>query len=409
MARTKHNRAIHRKLSGGFTREDYAPSHLGDYLKMLETADAIRRARLDASAGTLNIAKPPSLATTTAGRFVWRSAALAWWQEESRTFEIFKRSYMSVRSSVMGSNTAVVLEGTGAARGMTMQLAFARRLGCAVAVILVSLLSTGCSGALNRGDGLSTACPKVDMSGDVPLCTRLFDKSAGVRLPANTADQPFGAISRSGQFFIDSRGERFGLEPAKRPPETIDRSYATTVYRAKVVDGVATSLEPILRVTEEAILTHTFGGRVLSGTISARQADGSYDVRPNLPVVIRLADHAAKGALYGSIVNADRAVRIGTGRCVPTLPGTFDNPLVDGYSSNVSLRRSPSMHLLYGDQLVLHWSEDSSGMGDAFYPSVATVMGADPISKKWRVVQHGNPTSGPALNLQLTDGAIKTC
>lgn len=290
-----------------------------------------------------------------------------------------------------------------------MQMPRVRALRSAAAILLASAVLAGCGDGTDQQDDLSTACPKIDLASDVPVCTQLFDASTGIRLPAGNAKEPVGALSRGGQFFVDSRGRKWGVAPIQQPSEATDRGYATTVYRAQVADGVATSLKPIMRVTEEAILTHTFGGLVLTGTISARLDDGSYNVRPKLPVVIRLADRAEDGALSGSIVNADRPVRIGDGGCVPVLPGTSDNPLVDGFSSNVRLVRVPSMHLPYGDQMVLEWSESSSGMGHAFYPSVATVMGHDPIGTRWEVVQHGNPMSGPALALRLTDGDIATC
>ena len=67
------------------------------------------------------------------------------------------------------------------------------------------------------------------------------------------------------------------------------------------------------------------------------------------------------------------------------------------------------MHAPFTDQMVLQWEESSSGMGDTFYPSIATVFGHDPLGRSWGVVQHGNPSSGPSLTLQLATGRIHRC
>ncbi len=63
-------------------------------------------------------------------------------------------------------------------------------------------------------------------------------------------------------------------------------------------------------------------------------------------------------------------------------------------------------------------------MGSAYYPSVATLMGADPLQGQWDVMQHGTPTSGRAwpspwpprappsppadVRCALTDGATRS-
>jgi len=210
---------------------------------------------------------------------------------------------------------------------------------------------------------------------------------------------------------VDAQGKRFRLKARKVDPTDTDwdTRYATTVYQAKVSNGVATSLRPLLRVSDDAILTHTFGGKTLIGVISSRMTDGSYDVDPKLPIAFRLDASARDKVLHGSIVNAIRPVRVGGGACIAKLPDTSANPLVDEFGRNVTIARVPSMHVPYDDELVLEWNGSSSGMGSDFYPSVATVMGNDPLARAWQVSQHGTPTSGPSLKLALTDGPITTC
>jgi hypothetical protein len=275
-------------------------------------------------------------------------------------------------------------------------------------VALAAVLLTGCG---SRGLDLSGACPHVDASGAIPTCTSLFPGRTGLKVPAGPNDAPVGAVARGGEFLVDAQGKRFRLKARKvDPADTVgDTRYATTVYQAKVSNGVATSLRPLLRVSDDAILTHTFGGKTLTGVISSRMTDGSYDVDPKLPIAIRLEANARNKALHGTIVNAIRPVRVGGGACMVKLPDTSANPLVEGFGRSVTITRMPSMHVPYDDELVFEWNESSSGMGSDFYPSVATVMGKDPLARTWQVSQHGTPTSGPSLKLALSDGPITTC
>jgi hypothetical protein len=277
-----------------------------------------------------------------------------------------------------------------------------------LAVALAAVLLTGCG---SRGPDMSGACPHVDESGTIPTCTSLFPGRTGLKLPAGPQDAPVGAVTRGGEFLVDAQGKLFRLKARKVDPTDTDRDtrYATTVYQAKVSNGVATSLRPLLRVSDDAILTHTFGGKTLTGVISSRMTDGSYDVDPKLPIAIRLDANARDKVLHGTIVNAIRTVRVGGGACIVNLPDTSANPLVDGFGRYVTVVRVPSMHVPYDDELVLEWNGSSSGMGSDFYPSVATVMGNDPFARTWQVSQHGTPTSGPSLKLTLTDGPITTC
>jgi hypothetical protein len=59
------------------------------------------------------------------------------------------------------------------------------------------------------------------------------------------------------------------------------------------------------------------------------------------------------------------------------------------------------MHAPFQDALVFAWSRDSSGMGSELYPSVATLFGRDALGRRWRIVQHGAPSAGPALSLSF--------
>ncbi|MFL6089628.1 MAG: hypothetical protein ACJ71Z_05760 [Aeromicrobium sp.] len=291
-----------------------------------------------------------------------------------------------------------------------MRFGRTRRARTGVALIFTIGASFAVAGCGTRPLDLAGACPKLDASTTVPTCTELFDGKVGLKLPATSSDAPVGAVSRGGEFFVSADGTKVRMQPLKLPMSmSTYTAYATTIYRAKVEDGIATGLKPVLRVSEGAILEHTFGSRVLTGVISPRTADGSYDMRPKLPVVMQLASRARGKALPGTIVNATSGARLPDGRCVPPLPSGAENPLVDGFAATVTLERVPSMHVTHDDEMILAWNDSSSAMGRAFYPSVATVLGHDPLGKTWDVVQHGTPNSGPALTLRLGDGPTTPC
>lgn len=278
-----------------------------------------------------------------------------------------------------------------------------RVLGAFIAVAVLA----GCGS--ESGPDLSHACAHLDTSGTVPTCTELFDGPVGLRLPSGTREHPYGAQGHRTDAFITPDGMKI---PIKRAPLTIgartDTRYANTVYRAKVSGGKVTSLTPILRVSENAILNHVFGFKLLVGQISQRNPDGTYNLDRMIPVVIGLDAEARHHALPGRIKNATEAVRLPGGRCVAPLARSSADPLIDGFTSKISLVRVPSMHVPFDDEMVLQWSESSSGMGGEFYPSVATVMGHDALGKTWQVTQHGTPDSGPALKLRLVDGRTST-
>lgn len=272
-------------------------------------------------------------------------------------------------------------------------------------VLLIGAALAGCGSG--RTPDFSHACAHMDTSGAIPTCTALFDGAVGLKLPTGTAEHPYGAQSHLTDAFITSKGRAI---PIKRKPlklgAPVDTQYANTVYRATVTGGQVTSITPVLRISENAILNHTFGSKLLVGEISQRNPDGTYDLDQMIPIVIALDAKARHGALSGTIENATRSVRIPGGRCLTALAAATTNPLVDGFTNKVQLVRVPSMHVPFDDEMVLDWNESSSGMGREFYPSVATVMGHEALPGTWQVFQHGAPDSGPALKLRLVDGSL---
>ena len=244
------------------------------------------------------------------------------------------------------------------------------------------------------------ACAETQ-AGSPPVCTRLHPTGIALRLPAD-GDAIYGAVGRGGRF-VTAFGRRVAMTEAVRTQ--IEGGYASTVYRATVAGDRVTAVEPVLLVRSDAIMERVFGSRVLVGKISVRTGRRSarfpsFSGRPTLPVVVQVAGDARGGRIRGTILNDDRAVRVGK-LCAPALSRHTRDPLVKGFTRRVGVERHPSMHMPFQDTLVLAWSRDSSGMGDELYPSLATLFGHDALGKRWSITQHGAPSAGPALSLSL--------
>lgn len=159
----------------------------------------------------------------------------------------------------------------------------------------------------------------------------------------------------------------------------------------------------------DVILARTLGGAVLVGTIAPYAGDDAYETEASLPVVLTVDASPSDDLLRGTVVNARAAVALSDGACAPALTAAgAANPLTGEAGASVQISRDPSMHVDFDDELVLIWGESFSGMGEGFYPSVATLMDADPLSPTWQVTPHGTPTSGPALVLQRSDARVDT-
>lgn len=266
------------------------------------------------------------------------------------------------------------------------------------------------------GGDLSAACatvtPASAASGGLPVCTALHPDGIALRLPtAPSADQGYGGFTRAGTGFVTADGtthevaEDVRTKVAKAADDAGYVDYGTTAYLATLEGGTVTSVAPALRIDRNSLVKAVFGGTTMVGKITPVDtpvdAEGpTYSGAPSLPVVITWSDQASDGTLSGTIANATKGAAVG-GTCAPALSASPGDPLVGGFTASVGLFPYPSMHEGWDDELVLSWDESSSGMGSAFYPSVATLMGKDPIQGTWEVVQHGTPVAGPMLDLTL--------
>jgi hypothetical protein len=273
-------------------------------------------------------------------------------------------------------------------------------------VLVAAVLAAVGSGLASAQDDPASVCPGATTQDGVIVCPRLFAGPHPLRLPADpSSTQRYGAFVRGGDRFY-TRSGKLPLSPALADQLRGSRSrpdYARQVFLATISDGQVTAIAEKVRVAENAVLDAVFGGRVMEGTIGTADGRNGFNVSgKTLPVRIELVARAAHGALSGRIVNARHAVRSSGGRCLPALSANRRrDPLRDGFSARIALARQPSMHAAFDDEMLAVWNQSASNMGRAFYPSIATLLGGDPLGKRWVAFIHGAPTSGPALRLRL--------
>ncbi|MDR6120099.1 hypothetical protein QE370_003283 [Aeromicrobium sp. SORGH_AS981] len=270
-----------------------------------------------------------------------------------------------------------------------------RRSTIIAAVAACAALVPACSSAATPDR--SAVCAAHTGHGAKTVCTKLYAGQRGLRLPTTDADHPWGGVARGGERFVTADGRALPMSSSVINKLSRNHAYATTVYQADVTDGKVTALTPELRVSEDALLQHQFAGRTWIGTIST-YSKGSYD-GADVPVVVKVDRHAKNGAIGATILNARKTVKV-DGRTYRALSKNRHDPLRGGFTARSRIERVPSMHVPFDDELVWLWTSDSSGMGEGYFPSVPTLFGKDPLSRTWEIMQHGTPTSGPALDLR---------
>ncbi|MBP5872735.1 hypothetical protein QBB33_40920 [Streptomyces scabiei] len=289
--------------------------------------------------------------------------------------------------------------------------------------VLATLVLAGCGtsqAAMAPGRNSSTPkalpdiCAASTQRNGIVHCTKPFPGTKPIRLPADpSGTQRYGALKRHGTKF-HTRGGDLPLAAAVARQLTADvedgrTAYANTIYLATISKGTVTTIKPVADIDENAVLQAAFAGRAMEGTIGVRTRQGDYASDATLPVRIELAKSPVHGELTGRITNATKAVRSAKGSCLAPLNRTEANPLVGGFTARITLERYPSMHVAYDDELVLRWKSGASNMGHAYYPSIATLLGGDPLGRTWQAGLHGTPTAGPRLDLRLVSGGGGTC
>ena len=283
-----------------------------------------------------------------------------------------------------------------------------------VTASVLALLLVACSNSDTPRPDLTKMCAVSEMRDDIVHCTELFKGERPLRLPDDPSNmQRYGALKRGGLQFHTRAGD---LPLAAPVVEQLDQdlssghtSYASTIYLATISKGAVTGLKPIADIDENAVLSATFAGWVMEGTIGTLIGPGTYSSDKVLPIRVEFAAKPVNGQLAGKIMNSTSGVRSADGSCFASLVNGATNPLVDGYTADIRMQRVPSMHALFDDELILLWTNGSSNMGQAYYPSIATLLGGDPLGSTWQTLLHGTPTSGPSVTLHLVTGGGGAC
>jgi hypothetical protein len=279
---------------------------------------------------------------------------------------------------------------------------------------MLMLLLVACSNSDTPRPDLTKICAVSEMRDGIVHCTELFKGESPLRLPDDpSSTQRYGALKRSGQQFHTRVGDlplaatvvgqlNQGVSSGHAP-------YASTIYLTTISNGAVTDLKPVADIDENAVLSATFAGRAMEGAIGTLVEPGTYSSDKVLPIRVEFAAKPVNGQLAGKIMNSTSRVRSAGGSCFASLINGATTPLVDGYTADVHLQRIPAMHAQFDDELIILWSNGSSNMGDAYYPSIATLLGGDPLGSTWQTVIHGTPTSGPSVTLHLVTGGGGAC
>jgi hypothetical protein len=218
-------------------------------------------------------------------------------------------------------------------------------------------------------------------------------------------------VTRNGKAFHTRTGD-LPLAPTMR--QKLNKSlkagqmeYANAIYLATVTNGTVTDVKPVALIDENIIISAFFAGRAMEGTITAQGKPGVYDGKP-LPTRIEFVKDPTDGKLKGRFVNAKTGVRGADGKCIPAMPNQ-GNPFTGGLTPDIEIMRYPGMHTMFDDELVLLWHDNSSNMGKDYYPSVATLLGGDPLGKEWATVGHATPGLRPVFDVHLVTGGGGTC
>jgi hypothetical protein len=255
-------------------------------------------------------------------------------------------------------------------------------------------------------------CATSAKKNGIEHCTKLFPGNEPIRLPADpSATQTYGAMTRSGTAFHTRTGD-LPLAPTMRDKlnrneKSGEAEYANAIYLATIANGTVTDVKPVALIDENAIVGAFFAGRAMEGTIAAQVQPGVYGGKP-LPIRIEFVKDPANGKLKGRFVNATTGIRGADGTCIQALPKQ-GNPFTASFTPDIQLSRFPGMHTIFDDELLINWNDSTSNMGSGYYPSVATLLGGDPLDKEWKTGIHGTPTAGPAVDVHLVTGGGGTC
>ena len=282
------------------------------------------------------------------------------------------------------------------------------------AASMLALLLVACSNSDTPRPDLTKMCAVSEVRDGIVHCTELFKGEKPLQLPDDPSNtQRYGALKRGGQQFYTRAGDLPLSETAigqlGQNVSSRNVPYARTIYLATISNGTVTDLKPVADIDENAVLSATFAGRAMEGTISTLVEPGTYSSDKMLPIRIEFAARPVNGQLAAKIMNSTSGVRSANGSCIASLAGKTTNPLVDIYTADVHIQRFPGMHTQFDDELILLWTESTSNMGKAYYPSIATLLGGDPLGSTWETLLHGTPGSGPPVNLHLVTGGGGAC
>ena len=187
---------------------------------------------------------------------------------------------------------------------------------------------------------------------------------------------------------------------------------AHSVYRATVVDGSVSAIEPFVYIDQIAILEASYAGKVMEGLTSKRTGPGAFDVVPSLPIRVRVEAPELREEFHStahSILTLENAVsgKLGEdGTCLPALTSYgSENPWSELDLASFDLWISTGMHGAFDDHLVV-----GAAMGEAGLPTPAFMISLDPLLEPFvGTLPVGAPGSFPSIELRVVASGGGDC
>ncbi|MFO0617188.1 MAG: hypothetical protein U0414_31615 [Polyangiaceae bacterium] len=286
-----------------------------------------------------------------------------------------------------------------------------------------SSMSTGAGG--DGGAPSFEACAKQHPSGDVLICDEAFDTTPFVHLPEPTLGEDYMAMIGC-DHFVDRDGaihyRAASLPPLCDDPDTGGGNaeaagHAFSLYRTRLdAKGAVTAFTRKLVIDEKNILRPLVNASA-DGSISAKKADGTFDLAPTLPIRVRFGEPSVLEAkddgttiysLAGSVENFSAGALAANGTCSPPLSLAGEaNPFGGATEVVIRFYRVPSMHGAGDDEGVVEYFVGGTSVGSAMDPawfsptSLLISTTPNPPLAEYSGIGHGTPGSIPTLNLKV--------
>lgn len=335
----------------------------------------------------------------------------------------FFHSGMGARGSVFAP---AYRGGAAAKRSSALDSLRIRKAGYRDLALPIASYTAGALGDLvltgSADDGSICAKQRMQRTSDgfdVVFCEALFDRPPRVRLPEASASSAYAAMTSDS--FVTAVGASYPHAMlSSGDPEM--RRYASALYEIRIQNGKVESFRPAVLFADSLFMSPLMG-KTFEGLISKRTDANRYELKPSLPVRVRILTERYQGEPDGAsgfqvkavIANLAAPITAADGTCMPSLAGYgSQSPFDPGKDVLLPVGRVPSMHAFGNDELVFTLYVGGVWQGSLmspkwFFTPLDLVRNALEPSGTYTGVGHGSPGTIPMLNLAPVSGEGAAC